>query len=135
MSRLWSLRRWWIAALVVAWSALLARDAFQASKTWSTHPVPRLVQAMPALADLPAGLTIPRTQARLDLVSVVAADIDADGDLDVVAAGADLELIVWTNDGSGHLERLEPRHDRGLRPEAPAPTVERESTPTLVLVQ
>ena len=35
---------------------------------------------------------------------MIAEDIDADGDLDVVANDGSLDLIVWTNDGSGRLE-------------------------------
>jgi len=36
------------------------------------------------------------------LVSAVVADIDADGDLDLVAADVALQLHVWINDGRGH---------------------------------
>src|SRR5262245_60372818 len=33
-------------------------------------------------------------------VAIVAADIDADGDLDVVASDSSLQLHIWVNDGS-----------------------------------
>ena len=39
----------------------------------------------------------------------VANDIDADGDLDVVANDGSLELLVWINDGTGRLTRRQNR--------------------------
>jgi hypothetical protein len=78
---------------------------------------------------------MPPVEASVDVVSVLAADIDADGDLDVVAADANLDLIVWANDGSGHLERVQPRHGRGLEPRPATPTIERRSGAALVSVQ
>lgn len=44
---------------------------------------------------------------QLDVRKVVAADLDRDGDLDVVAA-TDRGFIVWLNDGAGHLTRQPP---------------------------
>jgi len=41
-------------------------------------------------------------------VAVIAVDIDADGDLDVVASDRTLQLHVWVNDGAGHFTRREP---------------------------
>jgi len=40
---------------------------------------------------------------------IVAADIDRDGDVDVVAA-TDRGFMVWVNDGRGHLTSLPPAH-------------------------
>jgi hypothetical protein len=40
---------------------------------------------------------------------IVASDIDRDGDLDIIAAGA-RGLTIWLNDGFGHLEQQRPRH-------------------------
>jgi hypothetical protein len=62
-----------------------------------------------------------------DLVAAVTADIDADGDLDVVATDQALNLLVWVNDGSGHLTRQRPRHSGGETTSAPAPTFERRA--------
>ena len=56
-------------------------------------------------ATLPAALAAPTLPASLQLVSMVADDIDADGDLDVVANDGSLDLIVWINDGTGQLTR------------------------------
>src|SRR5690242_16601047 len=39
---------------------------------------------------------------------IIAADIDRDGDLDVVAA-TEHDFMVWMNDGFGHLNRQIPR--------------------------
>src|SRR4051812_28450804 len=75
-------------------------------------------------ATLPGGLR-PTGIDSGSLVCLVAADIDGDGDLDVVAADGSLRLIVWTNDGSGHLRRQAPRQTRtGWQPEPGSPTLE-----------
>src|SRR5215831_1506242 len=58
------------------------------------------------------------------LVSIVAADIDADGDLDVVASDTALQLHVWVNDGAGHFTRQEPRTTTAWRPLPPAPALD-----------
>jgi len=57
---------------------------------------------------LPAGLAPPGADGRRLLVSVIAADIDDDGDLDVVGSDGSLNLIVWDNDGTGRLTRKDP---------------------------
>jgi hypothetical protein len=72
------------------------------------------------VAALPSALS-PPVQPGSRLVSMVAADIDADGDLDVVANDGSLDLIVWTNDGSGRLSRQQSRGGARLRSEPPAP--------------
>ena len=73
------------------------------------------------VAALPSVLSPPAVQPGSRLVSMVAADIDADGDLDVVANDGSLDLIVWTNDGSGRLSRQQGRTSAGLRSEPAAP--------------
>jgi len=52
---------------------------------------------------------------------VVTADIDRDGDLDVVAA-TDRNLVVWVNDGSGHLTTQVPKKALALAERSPATT-------------
>ncbi len=52
---------------------------------------------------------------------VVAADIDRDGDLDVVAA-TDHSLVVWVNDGSGHLTTQSPKIAPAVDGRSPATT-------------
>jgi len=62
------------------------------------------VEASTLVASLPANLTPPLEPGQR-LVAMVASDIDADGDLDLVASDGSLDLIVWINDGTGHLTR------------------------------
>jgi hypothetical protein len=59
--------------------------------------------------------------AERQLVAMVANDIDADGDLDVVANDGSLHLVVWINDGTGHLVRHEAGGTSGLRPDWSGP--------------
>ena len=59
----------------------------------------------------------------MQLVAIVAADIDADGDLDVVASDTSLQLHVWVNDGAGHLRRVQPSRSSSLQPDPPGPTI------------
>lgn len=58
-----------------------------------------------------------------DLVSIVAADIDDDGDLDVVANDASLNLFIWLNDGAGHFTRQRPAHSNAWRGQPADPAV------------
>jgi len=53
--------------------------------------------------------------------NVVTADIDRDGDLDVVAI-TDRSLVVWVNDGSGHLTAQVPKNAPALAGRSPATT-------------
>src|SRR5215471_991338 len=56
---------------------------------------------------LPPGLSLPENpQAPGHVVRVVAADIDDDGDLDVIENDGSLQLTVWENDGAGHLTKM-----------------------------
>src|SRR6266446_201651 len=52
---------------------------------------------------------------------VVTADIDRDGDLDVLAA-TDRSLVVWVNDGSGHLTTQVPIKALAVAGRSPATT-------------
>lgn len=85
-------------------------------------------------AALPSVLLPPAVQPGSRLVSMIAEDIDADGDLDVVANDGSLDLIVWTNDGSGRLSRQPGRDTPGLRsePEAPGLTHDSPASDSLV---
>ena len=78
---------------------------------------------------LPAGLRVALADADTPLVAVIAADIDDDGDLDVVASDSALQLYVWVNDGAGHLRRKRPVRSRSLQPAPPEPTIE-HATPS-----
>src|ERR1700736_2337790 len=76
------------------------------------------IEAGTLFAALPEVLAPPSVQANWPLVSMVTNDIDADGDLDVVANDGSLDLIVWINDGTGHLTRRKTRQASDVRPEA-----------------
>jgi hypothetical protein len=75
------------------------------------------------LATLPAVLAPPIVQRSWQLVSMVTNDIDADGDLDVVANDGSLDLIVWINDGTGHLTRRKTRPASDVQPDAAGPSL------------
>lgn len=81
----------------------------------------------PASIAWPPDVTTASEIPTSDLVAAITADIDADGDLDVVATDQDLNLLVWVNDGRGHLTRQRPRHSGGESTSPPGPTLERRS--------
>ena len=74
------------------------------------HAAPLHAETGPRAASMRIGATLDadafaRTVAaryRIELRHVVAADIDRDGDLDVLGS-TDRELLVWVNDGAGRL--------------------------------
>ncbi|HKB10958.1 MAG TPA: VCBS repeat-containing protein [Vicinamibacterales bacterium] len=70
-----------------------------------------------------------------DIVSAITADIDADGDLDVVASDSNLELLVWVNDGNGNLSRQDANRNRSWASEPTAPSVENRPTGSVASVQ
>ena len=89
----------------------------------------------PAAKQLPEGFVLPASDVNLNVASLVAADLDADGDLDIVAADSSsgfLNIVVWVNDGAGKLTRKSPRHTGNFGSEPLAPSVDQEET-TLVL--
>jgi hypothetical protein len=55
-------------------------------------------------------LHLPGVEPGTKVVAAALADIDADGDLDLVASDGTLDLLVWSNDGSGHFTRKYPTH-------------------------
>jgi hypothetical protein len=67
-----------------------------------------------AIADAPrsrTALQLPGIDPGATVVAAALADIDADGDLDVVAFDGSLDLLVWSNDGTGHFTRRYPTLD------------------------
>jgi hypothetical protein len=70
----------------------------------------------------------PTSESTRTLVSIVAADIDSDGDLDVVASDTELELHVWINDGSGHFTRRDPMRPGTWQELPPLPGLDTHST-------
>ena len=51
------------------------------------------------------------------VIGVVQGDIDDDGDLDLVAATIDGDVVIWLNDGHGHFDRQPRTNGRGLSSE------------------
>ncbi len=107
-----------LAALICAVWVPIQRHASSASASVPSRPT---FDSTVLVAALPSVLSPPAVQPGSRLVSMVAEDIDADGDLDVVANDGSLDLIVWTNDGSGRLSRQQGRDGPGLRSEPAAP--------------
>jgi hypothetical protein len=64
-------------------------------------------------ASLPDSLKPPSIDLSRTFLSLIAADIDADGDLDVVGIDEFRKLVVWENDGTGHLTRKHPTQRDG----------------------
>jgi hypothetical protein len=105
------------AVLCAAWAPAHARSA-SVPASFAHRPT---FDSTALAAALPSVLSPPMVQPGSRLVSMIAEDIDADGDLDVVANDGSLDLIVWTNDGSGRLSRQPGRDAPGVRSEPDAP--------------
>jgi len=79
-----------------------------------------------AARQLPTEFVVPPADRDLKLSSLVTADLDADGDLDVVATDASsgsVRLVVWENDGSGRLQRKQPARPKSLGTEPADPSL------------
>ena len=128
--------------LSLAGSALLAIvatlvvDARLPHATRATSAV-GWTQPRSAAKQLPAGFVLPSSDVDLTVSSLVAADLDADGDLDIVAAAANgsPDIVVWVNDGEGRLTRKLPELPKTLGAEPPAPTVDQRSTTVFASIQ
>jgi hypothetical protein len=97
------LKRFWRAVLVAALGIVVAG-------VWHTSGI-----AMDAfsIVDAPlreTALRLPGVEPGTKVVAAALADIDADGDLDLIASDGTLDLLVWSNDGSGHFTRKYPVH-------------------------
>ncbi len=101
------------SALAAVVCVLAALGAAAPAPPPADAPLFAAAPAFSAIAALPAGLMLPSVDASAQVARLLTADIDADGDLDVVATGDHgLELSVWVNDGTGHLTRKRPSRDR-----------------------
>jgi hypothetical protein len=92
----------------------------------------------PVVRQLPSGFTLPPTDVNLSVSSLVTADLDADGDLDIVAAdrsNGTVGIVVWVNDGAGHLTRKEPARSTSLAGEPALPSIERREATTAASIQ
>jgi len=97
-------------------------------------PAVAVAPSMPLRA-IPDGLAKVATTDVGQIVSIVAADIDDDGDLDVVASDSSLQLHVWVNDGAGHFTLQHPARSTGWQPMPPAPSVQDRQNATASFTQ
>ena len=99
-----------IAALCAFLMLLVASAATRSAVPAGTFtPLSRDNSPDRSLADvMPRGVAAPLAPAGLHVRQAVAADIDTDGDIDLVALDPAYGLLVWTNDGQGHLLQQAP---------------------------
>ena len=123
-----------VAALVLAIAASLAGSA--ALQSSAAHPS-RLRSYhsvdLPVAGQLPQGFTLPSSDVNLPVSSLITADLDADGDLDIVAAdrsNGGIGIVVWVNDGAGRLTRKTP--SKGNLASKPASPSLDEHQPTVM---
>jgi hypothetical protein len=98
------LKRVWRALAVAAMGVVIA-GASHVSDLATMGATSILDQPLPETP-----LQLPGVEPGTKVVAAALADIDADGDLDLVASDGTLDLLVWSNDGSGHFTRLYPAH-------------------------
>ncbi len=126
---------WGIVALLALAATLVGHVRLpQAARAMSRMSFREL---QPAGDQLPAGFVLPSSDADLRISSLIAADLDADGDLDIVAAGTvtnPVGIVVWVNDGGGRLTRKSPEQSRSLAAELPSPAVDRQRTTAVASV-
>jgi hypothetical protein len=116
-----------IAALVACGASGWLRPDLRAGGAARLTESP--VVAAPVRVDsLPLNLA-PPLEPGVRLVALVASDIDADGDLDLVANDGSLDLLVWINDGAGHLTRRYAQRNSGWRDDAPGANGGGEQSP------
>ena len=92
----------------------------------------------PAAKQLPQGFTLPSSDLDVKVSSLVAADLDADGDLDIVAAQrvhGVVNIVVWENDGAGRLTRRQPAPPKTLSSEPAPPSVDDRADATAASIQ
>ena len=98
----------------------------------------RFRQTHSVAKQLPAGFVLPPSDVDLKISSLVAADLDADGDLDIVAADSangSLDILVWVNEGDGRLTRKQPERPKNLGAEPQSPSVDQQQTSVVASIQ
>jgi hypothetical protein len=93
---------------------------------------------LPVAGQLPQGFTLPSADVNLPISSLITADLDADGDLDIVAAdrsGGGIGIVVWVNDGAGRLTRKAPAPKGNLASEPSAPSIDEHQATVMASVQ
>ena len=125
--------------------AFVAMAATVASSVWLqssiAHPSRLHVYrsaGSPLSGQLPQGFTLPSGDADLKVSSLITTDLDADGDLDIVAAdrssGA-LGIVAWVNDGAGRLTRKAPAPAGHLASEPAAPGIDEHQATVMASVR
>jgi hypothetical protein len=93
---------------------------------------------LPVAGQLPSGFTLPASDVELTVSSLVTADLDADGDLDIVAADRSngvIGIVVWVNDGGGRLTRKAPAPRGNVASEPAAPSLDERQGTVMASVQ
>jgi hypothetical protein len=126
-------RRWCLVAIV---GVLAAASAWTdtAARRQGASSLSQVVVLRDLAQALPAGMQAPGSDW-IRVASLITTDLDADGDLDVVATDGSSALVIWTNDGNGRLTRKPPRRASDLVPEPPPPSLTPHQQATLVSVQ
>jgi hypothetical protein len=99
--------------------------------------LPALAGTLPPGAEVPAGRSVDlaaftrlvATRYDVRFEQVIATDLDRDGDQDVIGAGGP-GVVIWLNDGAGHLTSQAPRESTAVDRRAPA-SAWRERTSTI----
>jgi hypothetical protein len=128
-----------LALICTATVALLATMAghVRLPQAAATNLV-RFRQMHSVAKQLPAGFVLPSSDVDLKISSLVAADLDADGDLDIVAADAangSVDILVWVNEGDGRLTRKQPERPKALDSEPQGPSVDEQRTILIASIQ
>jgi hypothetical protein len=122
--------------MIVAAAVALCAARVPAPQTEAWNP--EAFRSRSVAAVLPQGFVLPSADGDIKVSSLVAADLDADGDLDIVASeGAEgsLAILVWENDGAGRLTRREPTKQRSLDNVPSSPSFEQHQSDTPASVQ
>src|SRR5262245_9677524 len=96
--------RFWIRAGAVLIASVASIGSARAARV-PFETTLRAIDPAKVTARVPGFARVLEAAADEQLVRVVAYDIDNDNDLDVVASDGTLDLLVWENDGAGHLTR------------------------------
>jgi hypothetical protein len=115
--------RWrWLARFAIIAAAVAVMSSLNPPGAAPTPSRPILTPLHPP-SELPSALQASLSHQSVTLISAVAADIDADGDLDIIGSDDHLALIVLVNDGQGYLSRRVARRPSTWWPEPADPAV------------
>ena len=115
----------WLLASVAVLATVIERvQVADRAPSWTAGA---MFQRRPIAKQLPQGFVLPPADVDLKALSLVAADLDSDGDLDIVAAdnsNGSIGIVVWVNDGAGHLTRKDPAAPKNLGSQPAAPSID-----------